>query len=95
MTLIIKEITDEKKGASVNFVKTKIKEGQTSKAPIGTKIEGILAKDITLGKPISIITKGEDFRFMTSEVVGIAYPNPGNKLVVETETSIYEMERKK
>ena len=95
MTLKITEITDEKKGSSVDFVKTKIKEGKTSAAPVGTKIRGILAKDITLGKPIYIQKEGENFRPMTSEVTGVSYPNPGNKLVIETKTSIYEMKRKK
>ncbi|MCX6752997.1 MAG: hypothetical protein NTW62_01455 [Candidatus Nomurabacteria bacterium] len=95
MTLKIVEITDEKKGSSVNFVKTKILEGKTSKAPVGTKIKGILAKDISLGKPICIKKEGEDFYFATSEVMSISYPNPGNKLVIGTETSIYEMKRKK
>lgn len=93
--LKIAEITDDKKGALVDLVKTEIVEGKTSLAPVGTRIKGVLAKDIELGEPIYIKTEGEDFRHYTSEVMGIAFPNgTERKMVITTETSVYEMKIK-
>jgi len=88
----IKEIRDDKEGSVVDLVKTEITKGKTSLAPVGTRIKGILAKDILLGHPIYIKkTEGEDFRHYTSEVMGIALPK--GKMVITTETSVYEMKR--
>ena len=93
--IIIEEITDDKKDATIDLVKTKIVEGKTSLAPVGTRIAGVLAKDIKLGEPIYTKTEGEDFIHRTSEVMGIAFPNgPERKMVITTETSVYEMKRK-
>jgi hypothetical protein len=87
----IGEIIDDKKGSRVDLVKTKIRMGQTSAAPVGAKIKGVLAKDIQLGKPIYIVTEGDDYRHASSEVISIAFR--GKKMIIGTETSIYEMER--
>jgi hypothetical protein len=54
MPFVITEITDFKKGSQLNLVKTKIKEGKISKDEIGKRIMGVLAKDISLNKPIYI-----------------------------------------
>lgn len=91
MAHTITEITCFKKGGEVNLIKTKIIEGQTSLNPIGKNIKGILAKDIQPGLPICIQTQGEEYRHATSIVYKLSFPK--GKMIIETETSIYEMSR--
>jgi len=93
MALETEKVTDEKKGSSVNLVKTSIKKGESSNVKVGKKIQGILADDIQPGKSIFIQTraKGENCHRASSEVIGIDFPKkPINKMVIETKTSIYE-----
>ncbi len=91
MAHTITEITSFKKGTGVNLVKTKIIEGQTSLAPLGKEIRGVLAKDIQLGLPVCIQIQGEEYYHATSIVYKLSFPT--GKMIIETETSIYEMDR--
>lgn len=90
MTLAIAKVTDDKKDSFVHLVKTKIKEGKTSKVRVGKVVTGILADDIKSNKPIYIKTSGKNCRPASSKVIRVTFTDLKEKMVVETETSIYE-----
>lgn len=74
-----------KSGEKIKLTKRTVQEGQASSVAAGDSMEGVLMKDLALGESV-LFGAGK-----TSPVQSMRIE--GAKIVIETATSVYEIER--